>query len=141
MLRLFAPHLKNCLNSLLLLSSVMSCANLDINCIKIPPYSPSQGGSWESMVKLFKNSLSKVLFDARRKPSLIELQTFFFDAVRIINDRPLTTPSDQPNDLCLITPSSFLGQHLAPNTPICDVHDKGDLRKDCVYNSTLVQRF
>ena len=45
----------------------------DINWIKIPPYSPSQGGSWESMVKLFKNSLSKVLYDARRKPSLTEL--------------------------------------------------------------------
>ena len=92
------------------------------------------------MVKLFKSSLSKVLFDARRKPSLIELQTFFSDAVRIVNDRPLTTPSDQFNDLCPVTPSSFLGQHLVPNTPICDVHDKGDLRKDYVHNSTLAQR-
>ena len=119
-----------------LLASIEFCNELR----KSDQNSPSQGGSWESMVKLFKSSISKVLFDARWKPSLIELQTFFSDAVRIVNDRPLTTPSDQFNDLCPVTPSSFLGQHLVPNTPICDVHDKGDLRKDYVYNSTLAQR-
>ena len=77
--------------------------------------------------------MGRVLEQIRRKPSLIELQTFFSDAVRIVNDRPLTTPGDQPDDLCPITPSSFLGQHLAPNTPICDVHDKGDLRRDYIF--------
>ena len=127
-----------------LLSSTEFCNALrrtNINWIFIPPYAPSQGGSWESMVKLFKNALGRVLEQIRRKPSLIELQTFFSDAVRIVNDRPLTTPSDQPDDLCPITPSSFLGQHLAPNTPICDVHDKGDLRRDYIFNSTLAHRF
>ena len=127
-----------------LLSSTEFCNALrrtNINWIFIPPYAPSQGGSWESMVKLFKNVLGWVLEQIRRKPSLIELQTFFSDAVRIVNDRPLTTPSDQPDDLCPITPSSFLGQHLAPNTPICDVHDRGDLRRDYTFNSTLAHRF
>ena len=38
-------------------------------------------------------------------------------------------------------PSSFLRQHLAPNTSICDVHDKGDLRRDYIFNSTLAHRF
>ena len=93
------------------------------------------------MVKLFKSALSRVLEPARRKSSLIELQTFFSDAVRIVNDRPLTTLSDQPNDLGPITPSSFLGQHLSPNTPVCTVHNNGDLRRDFVYNSTLAHRF
>ena len=46
------------------------------------------------MVKLFKNALLQVMRRARRKPTLIELQTFASDAVRIVNDRPLTTPSD-----------------------------------------------
>ena len=61
------------------------------------------------MVKLFKNALLQVMGRARRKSTLIELQTFASDAVRIVNDRPLTTPSDQPNDLKPITPSCFLG--------------------------------
>ena len=75
------------------------------------------------------------------KPTLIELQTFASDAVRIVNDRPLTTPSDQPNDLLPITPSCFLGQHLAPNTPLGTFHDKGDLRSDYLYNSCLAHQF
>ena len=90
----------------------------DIDWIKIPPYAPSQG-----------------------LPSLIELQTFASDAVRIVNNRPLTTYSDQPNDLSPITPSSFLGQGLAPNTPMGSSHDIGDLRKNFIYNATFSHKF
>ena len=93
------------------------------------------------MVKLFKSTLNKTIDTTRRTPSLIELQTFFVDAVRIVNDRPLTTVSDHPNDLAPITPSCFLGQHLSPNTPLCGFHDKGDLRKDFLYNATPVHCF
>ena len=113
----------------------------NINWVKIPPYAPSQGGSWESIVKLFKTALSRVIGDARRKPSLIELQTFVSDTFRIVNDRPLTSVSSAPNDLTPISPSSFLGQQLAPHTPISAFHDRGDLRRDYVYNVTLAQKF
>ena len=106
-----------------------------------PPYSPSQGGCWEIMVKLFKKALNHVLEGIRRKPSLIELQTFTSDAVRIVNDRPLTTLSSKPNDLAPVTPSSFLGQRLAPYTPLSTFHDRGDLRRDYTYNATLAHRF
>ena len=78
---------------------------------------------------------------ARRKPTLIKLQTFASDAVRIVNDCPLTTPSDQPNDQEPITPSCFLGQHLAPNTPLGTFQDKGDLRNAYTYNATLAHKF
>ena len=80
-------------------SGINSLRKRNINWVKIPPYAPSQGGSWESMVKLIKNSLGRVLEGVRRKPSLIELQTFVSDAVRIVNDRPLTAVSSAPNDL------------------------------------------
>ena len=64
------------------------------NWVRIPPYAPSQGGSWEIMMKLFKTALRQVVGHARRLTTLIELQTFTLDAVRIVNDRPLTTLSD-----------------------------------------------
>lgn len=112
-----------------------------INWVRIPPYAPSQGGSWESMVKLFKSSLKRVLDLTRRKPTLIELQTFTLDAVRIVNDRPLTAVSDQPNDLAPICPSSFLGQQLSPYSPIGTFHDRGDLRRDYLYNANLAHKF
>ena len=112
-----------------------------INWVRIPPYAASQAGSWESMVKLIKRALVQVMGEARRKPSLIELQTYVSDAIRIVNDRPLTTLSDKPNDLKPLTPSCFLGQNLAPNTPVSAFHDRGDLRNDYLYNATLAQKF
>ena len=113
----------------------------NINWVKIPSYAPSQGGSWESMVKLIKNSLGRVLEGVRRKPSLIELQTFVSDAVRIVNDRPLTAVSSAPNDLSPLTPACFLGQQLTPNTPVGAFHNTGDLRRDYQYNATLAHKF
>ena len=107
-----------------------------INWVFIPPYSPSQGGSWEIMVKLFKKALYAVLDEVRRMPTLIELQTFTSDAVRIVNDRPLTSLSSEPNDLAALSPSSFLGQQLAPYTPLSSFHDEDDLRRDFRYNMT-----
>ena len=55
---------------------VNSLRKFNINWVNIPPYAPSQGGSWESMVKLFKTALGRVMEQTRRKPSLTELQTF-----------------------------------------------------------------
>ena len=127
-----------------LLGSTEFCNSLrkrNINWVKIPPYSPSQGGSWESMVKLFKDAFNRVLDQSRRKSSLIEIQTFTSDAVRRVNDHPLTSLGDKPNDLAVITPSSFLGQGLAPNTPLSACHDRGDLRRDFLYNTTLAHKF
>ena len=82
------------------------------------------------MVKLFKNALGRILQDVRRRPSLIELQTFVSNAVCIVNDRPLTTVSSHPNDLAPISLSSFLGQRLSPDTTLSAFHDKGNLRRN-----------
>ena len=49
--------------------------------------------------------------------------------------------SDQPNDLAPICPSSFLGQELAPNSPVGGFHSNGDLRKDFLYSANLSHRF
>ena len=61
--------------------------------------------------------------------------------MRRVNNRSLITPSNQSDDLFPITPPSFLKQHLAPNSPFCDVHDKGNLCRDYVFDSTLAHRF
>ena len=109
--------------------------------MRIPACAPSQAGSWESYDKTSQECVTSGSGEARRKLSLIELQTFASDAMRIVNDRPLTTLSNKPNDLKPLTPSCFLGQHLAPNTPVNTFHDKGDLRKDYLYNASLAQKF
>ena len=92
-------------------------------------------------MKLFKNALERIIGEARLKPSLIELQTFVSDAVCIVGDRLLSCVSSYPDDLLPISPSSFLGQQLAPYTPISALHDRGDLRRDYLYNHTLDNNF
>ena len=127
-----------------LLGSTEFCNSLrkrNINWVKILPYSLNQGGSWESKVKLFKDVFNRVLDQSLRMPSLIEIQTFTSDAVRIVNDHPLTSLSDKSNDLAVITSSSLLGQGLAPNTPLSAFHDWGYLRPDFLYNTTLAHNF
>ena len=93
------------------------------------------------MIKLFETTLSKVYNFSRRKPSFIELQTFASDAVRIVNDRSLTTLTSAPNDLSPFSPSRFLGQRLAPYTSLSTFHHSRDLRRDCLYNANLAHRF
>ena len=95
----------------------------DINWIKISPYAPSQGGNWESMVKLFKNALYRILHDTRRLPSLIELQTFAWDLFALSMIALLLHLSNQPNDFSPITTCAIMcsrltriasNQHSAP---------------------------
>ena len=112
-----------------------------INWINISSYASSQGGAWESMATFFKTTLYKVMNSARRLPTLIELKPFTVDAVRIVNDRSLTTPNDEPKNLLPVTPSCFLGQKLAPCSHLGEPHDIGDLRWNYAYNSTLAHQF
>ena len=90
------------------------------------------------MVKSFKNAWYRVLQNPRRMPFLTKIRIFCSDAVRIVDDRPLTTLSDQRNDLLPISPASLFGQELAPNA---EFHDKGDLRQDFLFNANISHRF
>ena len=88
------------------------------------------------MVKLLKNALCRILYDTRRLPFLIELQRFASYLFAFSMVALVLHLSNQPNDFSPVTPSSFLGQNLAPNTPVDSFHDKGDFRKDFIYNAT-----
>ena len=57
----------------------------------IPPYSPAQGGAWESLVKVFKKTLLQVASSSHRTPNLMELQTYASNTTYLVNNRPLTS--------------------------------------------------
>ena len=61
--------------------------------------------------------------------------------MRVVNDRPLILLGEKENDLTVISPSSFLEQSLAPNPPLSAFHNRGDLRRDFLYNTTLAHKF
>lgn len=71
-----------------------------------PPQGPHFGGVFESMIKSAKRAIYAVLKDADINDE--ELETTFIGVESLMNSRPLTTVSDDPNDEPVLTPNHFL---------------------------------
>ena len=72
----------------------------------IPPNAPHFGGAWEILVKSVKRALKAVLKDTCVTESV--LRTTLTEVENVVNSRPLTHNSSDPNDLSAITPNHFL---------------------------------
>lgn len=86
-----------------------------------PRNSPHFGGLWEAAVKSFKyifiRSIGNKLF------SFEELSTFTTEIEAILNSRPITPMSSDPNDLRSLSPSHFLIGDLLMSVPENDLTD------------------
>lgn len=74
---------------------------------------PWWGGFWESMVRLTKHALRRTLGAALL--SWEELETVLCSVEAAINERPLTTVSDDPDDQRPLRPADFLHCSLGPD--------------------------
>lgn len=71
-----------------------------------PPAGSHHGGVWERMIRLVRKFLSSVLRQQRLDDD--GLHTVFCEVEAILNDRPITKLSDDPNDLEPLTPNHLL---------------------------------
>jgi len=72
----------------------------------IPPSAPHMGGLWEAAVKSFKTHLQKVA--GSHKFTFQEFSTLLVRIEGVLNSRPLTPTSQDPEDLLALTPGHFM---------------------------------
>lgn len=72
----------------------------------IPPNAPHMGGLWEAGVKSFKMHFKKVA--QTQKFTFEEFITLLTRIEAVLNSRPLSPMTDDPNELLALTPGHFL---------------------------------
>lgn len=85
----------------------------------IPPHAPHFGGLWEAAVKSAKFHMHRIIGNAHL--TLEETQTALYEIEAILNSRPLTPISADPNDLSCITPGHFLIGTALNSFPVPDM--------------------
>ncbi|KAI8116952.1 hypothetical protein CVS40_11069 [Lucilia cuprina] len=81
------------------------CAQKNIEWLNIPARSPHVGGLWEACVKSVKKHFYKV---TEGTMTYEELYTLMTQIESVLNSRPLTPLSNDPNDFQVLTPGHFL---------------------------------
>ncbi|XP_072375598.1 uncharacterized protein [Diabrotica undecimpunctata] len=97
------------------------CSSENINWHFIPAHSPHFGGLWEAGIKSSKNHLKRVV--GNNILTFEELSTVFAQIEAILNSRPLSPLSSDPNDENPLTPAHFLIGKPLIATPEPDITD------------------
>ena len=105
----------------------------------ITPLSPHQGGMYESLIKVTKRALR--MSTGKQILSWNEMATIFAEVKSIVNSRPLTYMSDDPNDLRPLTPNQLLLGRSSADVPQGPYDDTKNLHKRFQYVQTLVNNF
>lgn len=98
----------------------------EITWIFIPPNAPHFGGLWEAAVKSAKNHLYRIV--GRAHLTCEEMMTVLTEIEAILNSRPLSPLSEDPNDLSYLSPNHFLVGAPLNSYPCHDLTDVSENR-------------
>jgi len=101
-------------------------SNQGISWSFIPPNAPHFGGLWEAAVKSAKYHAARIVGQAHL--TFEEMQTVLSEIEAILNSRPITPLSEDPNDLAYLTPGHFLVGTALNNFPCNDVSEINENR-------------
>ncbi|XP_077270667.1 uncharacterized protein LOC143901909 [Temnothorax americanus] len=87
----------------------------------IPPNAPHFGGLWEAAVKSVKFHLARIIGSAHL--TFEEMQTVLCEIEAILNSRPITPLSSDPNDMNYLSPGHFLVGAPLNSFPTSDLND------------------
>ncbi|GFU76539.1 integrase catalytic domain-containing protein [Trichonephila clavipes] len=103
----------------------------------IPPTAAWWGGWWRRLVRTVKELLKRTL--GRSVLKYDELYTVLCDCESIINCRPLTYVSENPEELIPLTPSMFLISNKNSNIEDIEELNSNSLNKRIKYRSKLLK--
>lgn len=82
------------------------------------PHSSHAGGVWERQIRTVRNVLRSTLSLSSDRLDDASLRTFFYEAMAIVNSRPLTVDNlNDPNSLAPLTPNNLLTMKSVPALP------------------------
>ncbi|GFY54687.1 integrase catalytic domain-containing protein [Trichonephila inaurata madagascariensis] len=103
----------------------------------IPPTAAWWGGCWERLVRIIKELLRRSL--GKSILSYEELSTVICECEFLINSRPLTYISENPQELIPLTPAMFLIENrCSDNTDINELNSR-ELRKRLKYRINFLR--
>lgn len=105
----------------------------------ITPLSPHQGRMYESLIKVTKRALR--ISTGEQILSWNEMATVFAEVKSILNSRPLTYMSDDPNDLRPLTPNHLLLGRACADVPHGPYEDTKNTHKRFQYIQTIANNF
>ena len=131
------------------IKSALSRRNVDIVWKFNTPTASSSGGSWERLIKDTKRILTVLLIKGmegvpalnRRKPNDFELLTILTEIESIMNNRPLTKISDNPNDFQALTPQMILTGVLDSSSPVHCFNKPDEFRRNWRYSQIVAEQF
>lgn len=104
-----------------------------------PPRSPHFGGLWEAAVKAFKHNFYRSVEE--KLLTYEELNTLVIEIEAILNSRPITPISSDPNDLRSLSPSHFLIGDSLLSVPEYDLSEAAPSRLSSWQNIQRLKQY